>query len=452
MVDRRRMHLAFAALTAFVIPWIHGLATSFVYDAAQYWNGAATLVSGGDVITAGALATRGVYTPIVHLLPALAAAPFGPSAAPIVVLIWNSVLVSLAAVLLIPRFSGALAGGDVAAPSVPRIWVSAIIGSAVLSGFARFPLVDLASTLLALAALYGFFVATRWRAAILTGLCAAVSINLRPAIAPAIVLAAVVIVFVRVRPTLLAAVGALVALIPQLIFNVAAWGQWSVVPRETGPLSAVQARWAPFALRYDTVLSAERAPQQWYCDSSYARALSADASAQNQFDVIRSLVQHFPGSLWFLVRKVSINLHWSTGTPYEPTPGAGELVVALGVVALAAFGIASILCLLPIRTTRDRRVHVLATVAFWVGAVATLAISTPETRFALPVVAVGVVGVVTLVPEGEASRNWRRRVIASLIVGAALAACVAISGAEGLTHALPPGGLRDAQECAAAGR
>ncbi|MFB9645802.1 hypothetical protein [Microbacterium terregens] len=436
-------------MAAFLIAGIHGTAPEFVYDAAQYWGGAVALVAGESPVLPGSLPTRGVLTTLVYLVPALVTAAIGPSSTVWTVLVWNAAVGAVVAAVLLPRLAGVFSSDPSAPPPALRVWVSALLGGFLISGFAPFPLVDISSVALALAGFYGLVAGRRWWAFCLAGLALTAAVNLRPGMIAPILLAIGVLLIAHPRAVALAVPGVLVGFLPQVMLNVRVWAQWSPVPPETIPLSSVQAGPAPYTLRYDTVAFADQRPQQWYCDPAYAAQLVSDPVSHNQFGVVASAFQHLPDSLWFMTRKAAANLHWSFATPYENSPGEGSLVMALLVIAVSAFGVVALVrAAIRARSDRRRLVTTLAMIGFWSGALGTLIFSTPETRFALPLVLVGLIGVVATVPATARFSAPSRGTVVAVACGLVLTVALFLAGVEALTHALPPGPVIDAADCA----
>lgn len=434
---------------AFAIAWTHGLAPEFVYDAAQYWGGAVALVAGDGPVAPGGLATRGVFTAFVYLPPALLTGVLGPGVAAWAVLAWNAALAAAVSVLLLPRLAQLFTSEPAQPPVISRVWVSTLLGSFVLSGFARFPLVDVWSTSLALAGFYGLAVGKRWWTLSLAGFALVVATNLRPSLLAPVLLAVLILAILRWRSVAIALPAACLALCAQLALNVREWGLWSLTPPETGPLMAVQARWGAYALRYDTVTVDGHAPQQWYCDPAYAKLLLGDATPQNQLGVVSSAFQHMPDSIWFLFRKAAASLHWSLATPYEYPPDNTWSWMAVLVLAIAAVGLVSLVThTWRVRQDRMALVTSLGMLGFWFGALGALVVSTPETRFALPLVLVGLIGLVAAVPARVRLVAPSKAQILGAAVSLLLFLALFVAGAEALGHNLPAGGLADVAACA----
>ncbi|MGL4340360.1 MAG: hypothetical protein ACRCSP_08070 [Rhodoglobus sp.] len=441
-------HTLLAGVVAFFIAWTHGPAPSFVYDGAQYWGGAAALAAGEAPLIPGVLTMRGVFTTLVYLPPAVVTELIGPGAAIWTVLAWNAMLSAVVFSMLIPRIAGLVSPKLTSSPPPLRIWVSTVVGSAMLAGFARFPLVEVWAVSLALAGFYGLIVARRWYWLTLAGLSLTVAGNLRPSMIAPVLLAVAVLSIVRAKPIATAAPAAALAVAPQIIFNVLTWGLWSPVPPHTASLIAVQSAAAPHTLRYDTVPFAGQHPQQWYCDPQYAALLADDRQPRNQFEVIASAFQHLPDSLWFLLRKAAAGLHWSLATPYENPPDQSVNAMAILVITVSTFGVTALI-LQAIRTRSHRRslVTTLAMLAFLIGALATLVLSTPETRFAVPIVLLGLVGVVSVAPELKQLRAPSRSELFAAGCALLIAIGLIMASTEALGHDMPPGPLADATAC-----
>lgn len=445
--------LVFASLTVIAFCVVRGPSDSFLYDAAQYWNAPMALINGTNAADAGALSMRGALTPVVYLPPALVYSVLGQGSAGWVVLVWNSLLAVALCVFLLPRMAALVAPGG----TLGRIWLSAAVGGVVFSGFAQHPLLDTWAVFAALAGLYALLRGDRWWTAILAGVAFAISINLRPSYVVPLALAVAVLLVLDYRRVLFAAPGALLGLIPQFIVNLAQYGVVGVVPYGTSSLVSVQAAQATYAVRYDTILGVDRHPQQWYCDPSYAARVADDASPTDQLGVVDSILNNLPHSLWFLTEKTTASLQWSSATPYALAPGAATNA-ATSLVALLAVGTASaglvVLVLRAVLARRDRRrlLAILSVLGFWLGSLAALVLSTPETRFAIPLVVVGLVGLLAAVPDKVPNRESSMAVVIGVALSVLVTLALFAAGRVALDHPAPPGPLQNASVCAAPDR
>ncbi|MGJ0387702.1 hypothetical protein [Microbacterium sp. CGR1] len=432
-------HAPLAAIVVIALQCVHGLADEFVYDAAQYWAGSVALVSGGDAAVAGVLQMRGALTSVIYVPPALLSALFGPASASWTVLAWNSLLAVFLCVFLLPRIAAIIARG----PSSPlRVWVSALAGGVIVSGFSRFPLLDVWAVALALLGLYGLATGTRWWIAGLSGFALMFAANVRPAYLAPVLIAAAVLIFVRPKVVPWAIPGAALGLIPQLLLNVTVMGAWSVVPIGTSALMNVQATYATFATRYDTVLTPGHFPGQFYCDPGYAALQLGDEKPTSAPGVLLSAVRNLPDSLSFFSGKAAASLHWSFATPYEHPPGPGTSLMAFLVIGIAASGLVALFWLTT-RSWRERtpRLVSLSLVGFWAGAVGTLVLSTPETRFAIPVVLIGLIGVIAAIPSPLRFTRPRPGTVIAIAIALVLAVALFALGKSVVGYPMPPGNM-----------
>ena len=439
------LNSAAALLTVIAFCVARGPTDSFLYDAAQYWNGPIALVNGTNAADVGALSMRGALTPLVYLPPAFVSSALGQVSAGWAVLVWNSLLAAAVCVFLLPRIAAVVAPGG----TLVRIWLSAVLGGAVFSGFAQHPLLD---TWAVFAALTGFYLLVRghrWWTAVLAGIAFAVSVNLRPSYVVPLAIAVAVLLVVNRRGVGLMVAGAVLGLIPQFVLNLVHYGLVGVVPYGTSSLSAVQAAQATYAVRYDTILGLDRHPQQWYCDPVYAARVVGDSDPKDQWGVVASIVDNLPHSLWFLTEKAAASLQWSAVTPYAHAPGAAISLTALLTVGIASTGLVA-LVVRAVLARHDRVTFVvtLSILGFWLGSLAALVLSTPETRFAIPLVAVGLVGILTAVPTRIPSRQSARPVVIGIAASVLVSLALFGAGRAGLAHPVPPGPLQSASTCA----
>jgi hypothetical protein len=402
------------------------------------------LLGGGDAFQTGALSMRGVLTTIVYLAPALASSALGPAVAVWAVLAWNSLLGAVVCVVLLPRLASLVSPGH----AITRIWLSAAVGGAVLSGYARFPLLDTWAVAAALAGLYALARGRRWWNAILAGIAFAAAINLRPAYLVPLAIAMAVILISRPRRVGWAIPGIALGLIPQFALNLVIYRSIGITPYATPQLVTVQAAQAAYAIRYDTVAFAGRNPQQWYCDPAYAAQVATDPTPTDQLGVVGSVFQHLPNSLWFLTEKAAASLQWTFSTPYEHTPGPGTSLMTPLVIGVAAVGVVALVVrAIGERRDRARLISMLAILGFWLGSLATLVLSTPETRFALPLVLVGLIGLLAIVPSRLSEIRPIRPLVIGLVVAIVLAVGLFGAGKLALAHPAPAGPLPSASAC-----
>ncbi|GAA3252950.1 hypothetical protein ACFO1B_45040 [Dactylosporangium siamense] len=426
------------AAALFTATVAQGPAGGFVYDAARYFNGSLALFTDAGVAREGDLDFRGALTPVVYAPAALAEHLVG-GAGRYAVLVENAVLVAVIGAVLLPGLGPGLAGRRGPAAgwlcAVPT-WLCAVLTWLVAARFAPFPLMDLpAAAAFLTAARLALGDRTRW-ALPAAGVAAGVTLNLRPAyLLPLAVLGGLLAV-TRRWPAAWFAAGVLAGSLPQLAVNLARGLSLSLTPPGTAGLAGFQAGYASYVVRYDTVTTGGP-PQQFYCDPSLAGAV-AGHPVHSTGGLVGALAGNLPGSVLFLLEKVAAALAWSFSTPYSTAATAERYELAVPVVLIVAAGIGA-LC----RTPGARALAVLAA-----GVCASLMTSATETRFALPLVLLGVAGCALLAPPAwDTGRRVPLRFAATVLVAAAVLGAVA---AAGLAHPLPPGPAT-AAACAANG-
>lgn len=402
-------------------------ALAFSYDASHYWGGARAVVDGGSVFESGLLSVRGVLTSFLYLPAAGVTRLVGEAAAGPAVLVENAILIAVIGVLLLPALVG------VWRPVTPVvIWACAAASVLLLRGFAPFPLTDLWAAGLLLAAV----VALDGRGTVrllLAGLAAGLAFHVRPAaLIPVLALVLAVLVARRVSGLWFVG-GSLLALVPQFALNLWRGTTWLPWPEATGALTEVQASYAAIVVRYDTDMSGQVSdPRLFFCSPGMARALGGEAP-HSTGELATTFLAHLPQALVLSVQKIGAALHWPLSTPYySPAPGADGLF-ALLVTAVAVVGVAAVIRATFRQGWRGLSLPRAAALIAWAGSVLTLTTSATETRFALPLLLVGIAGCALLaagrpgVPRTRAARTWlaATTLTVAMIFGA---------GAWGLQH------------------
>lgn len=408
-VKPRSMHrysFIAAGVLSFLIALAHGPTDEFVYDAVSYWNGTRALITGGNAFEAGLLMMRGELSMVVYL-PASAASLLLGISPFVAVLTQNALLIAAIGVFLIPRIARFLV--EIKAG---HVWVSAMLCSVLLSGFAPYPLLDLwALALVLLGIILMMSRESPWLLG-LGGLTLAAAINLRPSYLVPVGLAGIVWLVFYWHKAHWPAIGAILGFVPQVIRNAVFTGYWKPWPLSTPGISSVQALYAPFTVRYDTIAYVPTpAPQQFFCSPVMAEAFG-DGHAEGTGDVLAFFAGNLPDSGLFMAQKIAASLNWSLETPYSGLPSSTISPLAVLVVLVSAVGLLSLIWHVVTRQSGPSAVPPML-LAVWFGSVATLAVSTPEARLALPVLMVGVIGAVTVVsrlPERlratRATNSW----------------------------------------------
>lgn len=423
-----------AATISFLLALVHGPTDKFVYDAAGYWAGANALVTGENFFWAGGLELRGAMTVLVYLPASLASLQFNGGHF-IAVLVQNALLIAMLGTFVVPRIVGCLVR-----TSLKHTWVSAILCSLLLSGFAPYPLVDLwALTLVLLGIILALEGKSPWLL-VLSGCAFAAAINLRPAYLVPVFLAGIAWMIFYCRRAHWPALGIFLGLIPQIITNGVFTGLWKPWPLSTSDISRIQAQYAPFTVRYDTVAYVPTpAPQQFSCSPVMAASLG-DSKPEGTKDILGFFAETFPESVVFMAQKVAASLSWSLATPYSGLPSSHLNILAVLVVLVSVTGLLTMVQYSAVCQPKLAAAPLML-LAVWLGSVATIAGSTPEARFALPIVMIGVIGSVSLV--AKLPDQLRFTTVTALWVGGAAVIVVMLLwlGNTGLSHPAPAGNV-----------
>ncbi|GAA0707490.1 hypothetical protein GCM10010199_01880 [Dactylosporangium roseum] len=421
-LPRRATLLAGAALL--LLSLVRRPPREFVYDAARYWLGSLALFTRESAVAWGDLDLRGVLTPFVYAPPALAER-FVHGSGRWLVLAENGMMIAVIGAVVLPGIVRAATGGR--APAPLTVWVCAGLTWMVLGGFAPYPLMDVPAALLFVTVLWLAAGSARWWALLAAGVAAGVTLNLRPAYLLAIgAVAAGAVALHRFRGLLVPA-GAVVGALPQAVFNLSRGAAPGLAPPGTSGLAGFQAGYAAYAVRYDTITGSAGAPQQFYCDPAMARAV-AGRPVTSVGGLAEALLTNLPESALFLLKKIGAALAWSAETPYSVGAAAERYDLTLPIVLITVAGGFG-LVLAP-----RRRVGLVLAGA---GSAVCLSLMTSatETRFALPLVLLGIAGCALLARLPAARLRSPR-----LLAGAAAAVLLVLAFAVwGLAAPLPPG-------------
>ncbi|WP_146069537.1 hypothetical protein [Cryobacterium sp. Y11] len=428
-----------AGLAAFLIALSGGRAEAFEWDAAVYWGGAGALVTGGDFFTAGGMDVRGVLSSVPYA-PAALLANLTDTGGRAFVLVENALLIAFMGAVIIPALLRRLV------PVTPaHIWLSAVLTAVLLAGFAPYPLMDLWAASFALGGL-AILLNSRWWWALMGGVSFGIAVNLRPAYLLAIASGYVIWACFNWRRAYWPAVGAAVATVPQLILNLLHHGVWSASPVLVGVVTNIQLQFAAYVVRYDTVaFVGAKVPQQFYCSPGAAEA-SLQSTPASVGELALHFINNFPTSLALLAQKTGASLQWDTHTPYAAEPSQGISAMTVLVVLVSAAGL---LALVKLWVERKANALPIAVVlVFWLGSLLTILGSTPEARFALPLLLIGIVGCLVAMPTNLRWRPRRSHAAGWGVGVVVLAVALVALGLAGTTSPALAGAV-DASICAA---
>ena len=424
---------ALASMVALVV--LRDPAPVFVYDAAQYWNGAQAIAQGTDEYTLGGLSIRGILTSLVYLPAYALAQVLGGSvvAGAWAVMAQNAFFIGLLGAVVIP-----LLLRRVVTIGPAHVGISTALTALLLSRFVPYPLMDVPAVLcLALAVL--LLCERRWWTALAGGALLAAAVNLRPAYLLPVVLVLVVVLVTRWQRTPFVALGGAAVLAVQAVYGRARVGVTSLLPPDAETVTAIQLNYAAYGVRYDTIPFTAEDPRLWHCSPGMAEAVSGQPLPTTTGGLLGAMVEHLPTSALFAVDKVTASLHWSAGTPYA-LPGE-QALRPMGWLVLVA-SCAGFVALVALLRGRGDRTAPLALVAVVLGVAVTLVGSAPEARFALPIVVVGIAGVVAAVARWWGPGvTWSRPLVVGVVCAVVLTGLVAGLGWRALQHDVPRGDL-----------
>jgi hypothetical protein len=412
---------------------------AFYWDAAGYWSGSQSLFDGSSPYVEGVLRLRGVLTPAVYAPAAWIDTLFEGSGG-LAVLIENSLIVALLGALLLPRLAR-LAG----ARGAWLPWLCSALVWLVTARFAPYPLMDLPTAALFLGAVVLAVRRPLWSVT-LAGLCVGAAVNLRPAyLAPAVVLLAATLVFQRFRAAAFVG-GLMLGLLPQVWLNLSRNDGLSFVPPDTDKIAGLQSSLSAYVVRYDTIIIGGP-PSQLYCDGGMARAVVRHP-VSSMSDFALAMVTNPSESVVFLLKKLSATLAWGSYTPYAAPAAIDDSNLILPLAAMTVGGLAVLLLLIRRPLATGTRRHPVLYAALALSICVSVMAAAAETRFALPLVLLGIVGCAC----GPAVlRDLDRRLVlrwtAATAVGVLL---VAVFATRGLSEPMAPGTVGNARNCAAA--
>jgi hypothetical protein len=424
------MFVTFGILS-FGLAMARGPAASFQSDAGQYWAGATALTNAGDFVTSGGMNLRGAWT-LLFMAPAALVSQFTVDFSIYsIVLVQNALVISALGTFGIPRIVEVM---------TPLKWwhvgFSAITTALLFGGFAPYPLSDLYGVcLLTLGTLA--LLRTHRFAIFTAGLAFAAAVNIRPAnIVPVVILFACWSIW-RWRRLWLVAVGYIVGLAPQLALNHFAFGIWELSPPQTAALASFQLQFANSVVRYDTILSGPNAWGQFYCNPNFSKTDELGPLA-GPMDLVQWILNHPAGALELGFQKISASLGWSLATPYSFPSGGGLSLFGIVVTAVSVIGFFALLSHTIARSSRARLDAGPLLLAIAVGTMAVIAVSASETRFATPLVVVGIVGLTLSLSQFPIIKECSRRQALWLLAGFACTLLAVWAASQGLTQPAPP--------------
>jgi hypothetical protein len=363
-----------------------------VWDARSYLDGSVALISRTDIYKAGGLDFRGSWTPIFYSPAAALQHVFG---------LGNSERVINAAVLL----QGALLVASVSVfliPSVMKIFfpqnltslfVSASLGWVVMRKFALYSLMDLWAVALILLAIC--FLKRRTTvhlgfAGVLLGVCS----NIRPSYLPVVVALLVIAFYCMHYRGLIFFAGFVAAQSPQIMVNWLINHRISLFPIELTSVGQWEFGLSLYSVRYDTIGYPIAQGPRLFCDPAMVKVALNDMPT-SLFEYLKVLASHPINGSWFILEKIGAALQWPASAPFFEQKPTIDALFGVTILLTTVFGLASLI-LIRAQTTSfafSRLVSFFVIAWSFFG----LSINHVETRYALPIVIFGIVGVAGLV-------------------------------------------------------
>lgn len=403
-------------LTAMAL--LAGGASGQPFDAAVYTNMPLVILDGAAVPPG--FDFRGALAWLVYL-PAALGTKIGID---IIsgVLAQNVALLAALGAYLLPALST-----RVGRPPRRIVVFSCVLVVVVLGRFAPLGLMDLWA---ASAAVLAIFLVRRPGApsVLAAGALLGAAVNLRPAyLLSAVFVLGAWAIWVR-RDWIWLALGSSMAVLPQAVMELFRPGSFHTWYNGAGSINQLQLSYSAWVVRYDTVPSSQ-VPQQFFCEPDMASVQQTPIASPT--DLLAHLVTHLPQSIDLVLQKLTAWLMWTWSTPfhdsYDPTISQLSVLVVV-LVVLGAFG-----WLQAVRRG-DIPLRVAATAAATsLGVVCGAVAATPETRFAMPLVVLGIAGT-SLVRFDRMKPRQIAAVTGVVIV-------VILLGQRGLDHPAPPGGV-----------
>ena len=403
-----------------------------VWDARLYLDGALALVSRTDVYKAGGLHFRGSWTPIFYS-PAIALQQIlglGDSERMInlAVLLQGALLVASVSVFLIPSVMKIFFPSNLAS-----LYVSAFLGWIVMRKFALYSLMDIwaiALILLAICLLKYRTTLPLGVAGILLGVCS----NIRPSYLPVVVVLLVVAFFYFHYRGLVLFAGFIVAQFPQVIVNWLINRRLSLFPIELTSVGEHEFAGSLLYVRYDAIGYPVAQGPLFFCDPAMVKA-ALDDMPKSVFEYLKVLMSHPVSGTWFILEKIGAALYWPASAPFFEQKRIIDDLFGLTILLITIIGIGSLVLIRP--QTASFAFSKLSCFLVVTWTLFGLFLNHVETRYALPLVIFGIVGVGGLLGQFIDS-NHSRLVIRggrlSIFAVFAIAALLFVAGYVGLHH------------------
>jgi len=359
-----------------------------LWDAATYLDGSLALVAGGGVYNSGGLSTRGVLTPLIYSPAAAMNQIFANGQLSellfVGVLVEGAVFIALISFFLLPRLRSTLFGANQASS-----FLVSMLSYFAIRGFAPYSLMDLSavSTLLAGISLLNKRGNGRFMA---SGLFLGVCINLRPSyllIVIAIILASLVC---GKLSGFFALVGLFLSQVPQLVLNFKIGRKISFLPidiLDTVNFTAFSI--SGFVLRIDSIVYSPRPKGNLHCEPTMV-SFVLNKVPSNYGDLFVLYASHPLDSGWFLLQKFGATLLWPVSVPYFEARPVANAIFGSMILLVTVIGISRL-----VLGRNNVGSNNLTKLSLWFvvfGTLLNFSSNATESRYALPLLLMGVIG------------------------------------------------------------
>lgn len=348
----------------------------FLYDASRYFAGAEALIEGENWQEKGGLYNRGFLTSFVFIPSVSLSTIFETISAPYAVLLYNAFVIALFATFVIPRISTLF--------SVNSEILKILVGLTfvlIVKGFVPYPLMDVWALILFSSGLVLLFDSKIRFNSIYGGLLLGLAVNLRPSYL-LLVFSALLFLIPQFKKIVGAFLGSITIAAGQMLFNILSFAEISIFPIAQTSIQKIQTQYSGFVYRYDTVAYTEFPPQRFYCFGGISREFVGKETGL--FENVTVWFLNPFETIQFLALKLLAPFFWSDLTPYEPV-FVSENLFGFFIFSLTFTGIFSLIFLVAINKSYRNKTSIFLLALIFFGQI-TLLLSTPETRFALPVI------------------------------------------------------------------
>jgi len=371
-----------------LLTFLQAPSTEFMWGALEYIQGSIALISGGDTYQAAALNFSGAWTPVIFAPAAFIGRFFEAigmaDGLAVAVLLQGSISVGLFSVLVLP--------------SIARKWfpdsastrvTCAILGYVFFRNFAAYPIMDLVTITLLLFAV-AFVMRENVGLLFVVGLALGICMNLRSSYTLTVILILISVAICHHRRWFVIHLGVFVALLPQFWINWSVNRRLSPFPIDLTKILGADAASGSYIIRYDTV-----AYRPWafgglnFCDPAMMKVTSTKMPT-NSVDLFFLYASHPIESARFLIQKLGAVLLWPVTAPYYESISIVNIINGYLVLFVTTFGIGFMLFKIAKKRESDLRTVSVMIVIF--GYFVVLVLNHSETRYAISLVALGIIG------------------------------------------------------------